>query len=65
MTKVDATIERAADPLAEAAPRRPTPGSTRARRAGTSPFLVVGAAFATGIALAKLLDWRSHANPQG
>jgi hypothetical protein len=31
---------------------------------GPSPFLVVGAALALGIALARMIDWRSHAHPR-
>jgi hypothetical protein len=31
---------------------------------GPSPFLVIGAAFAVGIAVAKVIDWRSHAHPR-
>lgn len=31
---------------------------------GPSPFLVVGAAFAAGILLAKVIDWRGHAHPR-
>jgi hypothetical protein len=31
---------------------------------GPNPFLVVGIAFAAGIALAKIVDWRSHAHPR-
>jgi hypothetical protein len=31
---------------------------------GPNPFLVVGVALATGIALAKWLDWRGHAHPR-
>jgi len=41
----------------EAAGRRP-PG-------GPSPFLVLGAAFAAGVLLAKWIDWRGHAHPRG
>jgi hypothetical protein len=33
-------------------------------KAGPSPFLVIGAAFAVGILLAKVVDWRSHAHPR-
>ena len=29
---------------------------------GPSPFLVVGIAFAAGIVLAKIIDWRGHAH---
>jgi hypothetical protein len=31
---------------------------------GPSPFLVVGIAFAAGIVLAKIVDWRGHAHPR-
>ena len=36
----------------------------RPKRGGPNPFLVLGAALATGIAVAKLLDWRGHAHPR-
>lgn len=35
------------------------------RRAGPSPFVVVLIALGAGIALAKLVDWRSHAHQRG
>ena len=31
---------------------------------GPNPFLVVGVAFAAGIFVAKLIDWRGHAHPR-
>jgi hypothetical protein len=31
---------------------------------GPNPVVVVGAAFAAGIFLAKVIDWRSHAHPR-
>ena len=31
---------------------------------GPSPWIVVGLALATGIALAKWIDWRGHAHPR-
>jgi hypothetical protein len=31
---------------------------------GPSPLLVVGLAFAAGIVIAKVLDWRGHAHPR-
>lgn len=40
----------------EAKPKRP--GS------GPNPFLVIGAAFVVGVALAKWIDWRGHAHPR-
>jgi hypothetical protein len=33
-------------------------------KGGVSPFLVMGIAFGVGIALAKIIDWRSHAHPR-
>jgi hypothetical protein len=59
------------------APINETPGEPRApagpqlgTRPGTrsggrpSPFVVVGIAFAAGVALAKWIDWRGHAHPR-
>ena len=40
--------------------RRPKPRG----KGGPSPFLIVGAAFAAGILLAKIIDWRGHAHPR-
>jgi hypothetical protein len=31
---------------------------------GPNPILVVGAALAAGVLLAKLIDWRGHAHPR-
>jgi hypothetical protein len=39
------------------------PKATRGK--GLNPFLVIGAALAAGILLAKVVDWRSHAHPRG
>ncbi len=39
--------------------KRPSGG-----RGGPNPFLVLGVAFATGVLLAKVVDWRSHAHPR-
>jgi hypothetical protein len=39
---------------------RPKP----AKSGGPSPFLVLGVAFATGLAIAKWIDWRGHAHPK-
>ena len=41
----------------------PAPKAKRGRR-GPSPLLVIGAALAAGIILAKVLDWRGHAHPR-
>jgi hypothetical protein len=32
--------------------------------AGPNPFVVIAIAFAAGIVLAKLIDWRGHAHPR-
>jgi hypothetical protein len=45
-------------PTAPQLARRP-----RTRR-GPNPFVVLGVAFAVGIAAAKLIDWRGHAHPR-
>ena len=34
------------------------------RSGGPNPFVVVGAALALGVLLAKVIDWRSHAHPR-
>ena len=41
-------------------PRPKPPG----KGGGPSPFLIVGVAFAAGIVLAKIIDWRGHAHPR-
>ena len=54
-------------PQLTAPPRRMKPKATTnsgRRRKGPNPFVVAGAAFATGIVLAKLIDWRGHAHPR-
>jgi hypothetical protein len=48
-------------PTPEAAPRKAKP---RRRNGGPSPLLVVGVAFAAGILVAKVIDWRGHAHPR-
>jgi hypothetical protein len=52
----------APEPLAPAGPQigsRPKPPGE-----GPNPFVVVGAALAIGIVLAKVIDWRGHAHPK-
>jgi hypothetical protein len=49
------------------APSSPQLGSRpkpKRKGGGPSPWLVVGAALATGIVLAKWIDWRGHAHPR-
>jgi len=47
-------------------PSAPKPGKETkpGRKGGPSPFVVIGAAFAAGIMLAKIVDWRGHAHPR-
>ena len=55
--------EPGSDVVAPSGPRlgaRPGPP----REGGPNPFLVVAAALGIGIALAKIIDWRSHAHPR-
>jgi hypothetical protein len=40
------------------------PKSKKREGAGPSPWIVVGAALAAGIVLAKWIDWRGHAHPR-
>jgi hypothetical protein len=47
------------------APSGPQLGARPKKKgAGPSPWIVVGLALATGIALAKWIDWRGHAHPR-
>lgn len=43
---------------------RPAPPKPKGKGGGPSPFLVLGAAFAVGYVLAKVVDWRGHAHPR-
>jgi hypothetical protein len=58
------------EPKAPSAPQaskpRPNPKAKRKRKQGKgpSPFLVMGAALAAGVVLAKVIDWRGHAHPR-
>jgi hypothetical protein len=45
-------------------PKPRNPKKKRAKRRGVPPLLVVGAALATGILVAKVIDWRGHAHPR-
>jgi hypothetical protein len=52
---------------ATVAPSSPQLGSrpkARKKNGGPSPWIVVGVALATGIVLAKWIDWRGHAHPR-
>jgi hypothetical protein len=46
-------------------PRTALSGPQLGKRPSTAnPFLVLGLAFALGIALARWIDWRTHAHPR-
>jgi len=47
------------------APKDEQPETARLAPRGPSPFIVLGAAFAAGVLLAKWIDWRGHAHPRG
>ena len=51
-------------PRPAAPPPPPRPKKPRKKGGGVSPLVVVGAAFAAGIVLAKVIDWRGHAHPR-
>jgi hypothetical protein len=57
------TAEAPPPPRAPSAPQltRPTP---KKRDGGTSPWLIIGTAFAVGYVVAKVIDWRGHAHPR-
>jgi hypothetical protein len=49
------------------APSSPQLGSrpkAKKQSGGPSPWIIVGAALAAGIVLAKWIDWRGHAHPR-
>jgi hypothetical protein len=64
--------ERPAAPPAAPAPSPPPEASSpkpkkerkRGKGGGPSPILIVGGAFAAGILIAKVVDWRGHAHPR-
>jgi hypothetical protein len=65
--KGQAPTDQPAGSGAPAAPSAPQLGARPKRKektVGPSPFLIVGAALVTGIVLAKVIDWRSHAHPR-
>ena len=60
--------ERPTDPAAEqtrvTAPSSPQLGQRPGGGGPPNPFLVIGAALALGIVLARVIDWRGHAHPR-
>jgi len=53
-----------ASPSPEASSPKPKKEKKRSKGGGPSPVLIVGAAFAAGILIAKVVDWRGHAHPR-
>jgi hypothetical protein len=45
-------------------PQGPQLGGRPRPAGGPSPFLILGVAFAAGVVLAKVIDWRGHAHPR-
>ena len=54
----------AKQPLPAPEPEPPKARSSKKRRGGPSPILVAVGAFALGIVIAKVIDWRGHAHPR-
>ena len=62
-------LEPKVQPRAPSAPqiktdRKPKKAKGGRKAGGPNPFLVAGVALVAGIALAKVIDWRSHAHPR-
>jgi hypothetical protein len=71
--KGKAPVNQAPEPEPELQPSIPPPAARPRRRRkakrptrsrGPNPFVVMGVALVAGIALAKVIDWRSHAHPR-
>jgi hypothetical protein len=62
MTAVDTFTE--AGPAATVPPER-APQFQEPSRRGPNPFVVAGAAFVLGVALAKWIDWRCRGRTRG
>ena len=65
LMKARAKGQSPVEPQAPSGPQlvRPTPSKSK-RRGGPSPWAIVGAAFAAGYVIAKVIDWRGHAHPR-
>ena len=50
--------------VAPSSPQLGTRPKAKRTGSGPSPWIVVGAALAAGIVLAKWIDWRGHAHPR-
>jgi hypothetical protein len=53
-----------APPTPSPPPKSHKPKKRKKKRGGPSPLLIVGAALAAGIVLAKVVDWRGHGHPR-
>lgn len=62
MTSVTGIADRATERLPYASPSRN--GGRPAGPGASRVFLAVGIAFMLGVAVAKWIDWRSHAHPR-
>jgi hypothetical protein len=51
-------------PTAPTSPQLGKRPKSKKKGGGPNPFLVIGAALAVGIVLAKVIDWRGHAHPR-
>jgi hypothetical protein len=60
----EGVLEPTAPPRPEPEGREPEPPRRGGGGRGPNPLLVVGIAFAAGIVLAKVIDWRSHGHPR-
>jgi hypothetical protein len=63
--KGDAPTDLKPGSAAAAAPSGPQLGKRPQRRGGLNPLVILGAALAVGVVVAKTLDWRGHAHPRG
>jgi hypothetical protein len=53
------------EPPTQVKPPPPAPKPRKPKtKGGMSPFLVIGAAFAAGYVIAKIIDWRGYAHPR-
>ena len=61
MPSSDTESETVASPQAPSGPQH---SPQRSPGRGLNPFVIAGAAFAVGIVIAKVIDWRGHAHPR-
>ena len=60
----DQAPSHAEPPKAPSGPQLGTRPKAKSNGGGAMPFVVLGAALAAGVFLAKWLDWRGHAHPR-